>query len=145
MKRALLLFAVFATLMMGINPADYDPYHDNSHDTYSLLAAAFPQGDRDCWGSDKPCADGKYRDRQGNEQPDNCSNVGDGPEQNNCACNRAHYCPPQNANGEPPPPQEHENSDCKVYCRGDHCHCSSPCESMNHGGEMPANCPMNRG
>lgn len=52
--------------------------------------------------------------------------------EHSCHCERAEYCPPQNAPGaEPNPndaPPEHMPN-CRHYCRADKCGCSGMCES----------------
>lgn len=43
MIKKFFLFAVVLTmLVIGSNPADYDPFHDNPDDTYNLIAANMP-------------------------------------------------------------------------------------------------------
>ena len=118
MKFILLLICLVAAAVSGANPADYDPYHDNDHDTYHLIAAAIPfampqeeetgtwhspppgpnaEACRLVWDKGVPCAvDGKFYGNWGELQPEYCDNDHfnkDGktlkPEAEKCKCNVA--------------------------------------------------------
>ena len=101
-RKFFLASVVMTALVAGINPNDYDPFHDNPQDTYHVLAASFPQtfpkdpsgkhplngvgrpfvvppkapnGDacREVWDKQVPCpVDGKYYGYWGDLQPENC-------------------------------------------------------------------------
>lgn len=131
-KKLSLIFVVLVCLGMNLNPADFDPYHDNDHDTYSMLSRAFAQdvpGRENCWGADVRCSDGKYRDFNGKEQPDTCNNDPESPDK--CACSHAtdpaddETCAMHNPNVNR---ENDHDQKCKVYCRGGHCHCTNYCD-----------------
>jgi hypothetical protein len=95
--------------------------------TIALLALPLfaQQNDRqDCWGSDKPCSDGQYRDRQGKEQPASCNNDRATDEVHKCHCARdttkLEECPSTN--------MAMDMSKCQVYCREDACKCVTVCD-----------------
>jgi len=72
-----------------------------------------------CWGSDERCPDGKYRGRDGQEQPDSCANMGT---EHPCACARTEepeHCSPE---------RQAEGQKCQVYCRHSDCHCTNSCD-----------------
>lgn len=142
------LSLLITVAVLQSNPYDFDPFHDHPDSTYALFAAAVPLPQTNpCWGSDQRCPDGKYRDRTGKEQPETCNNDYEAPDTgdaaHSCDCNRARICPEMPAGGSTPPPPVHESADCRVYCRGSHCHCKNPCESRNRM-KMPApeSCPV---
>jgi hypothetical protein len=90
--------------------------------TLLLSVLLLQQTPQDCWGSDQRCSDGKYRDRQGREQPDSCDNAEHGSAAvHTCACLRTKE--PETCG-----PRSSEGGDCKVYCRGGHCHCINSCD-----------------
>jgi len=96
--------------------------------TATMMGAVPQNGERQpCWGSDQRCPDGKYRDRNGNEQPDMCDNHFSKSPADKCACHHATECPERNEDGSII--QKPESPHCKVYCRKDHCHCVGPCDT----------------
>lgn len=129
MRKLLLISVIVIAGLMGVNPADFDPYHDNDHETWPRIVSVFAaqQERQPCWGSDQRCPDGKYRDGYGKEQPDTCNNDPENPHK--CACHNA----TDPADGESCPmhpgdrSQEHDQT-CQVYCRGQHCHCTNYCD-----------------
>lgn len=94
-----------------------------------LLAAVAALGQegapQPCWGSDARCPDGKYRGRDGQEQPETCDNDEHGAAAvHSCKCNRMQepeHCDPSGA-------RPHESGDCSVYCRGNACACRNSCD-----------------
>lgn len=110
MKRVLFAILIFATLSLS-----------------AQRAATSPQDDRSCWGSDKPCADGQYRDHLGNEQPATCNNNASTAEAHKCHCAKdtttLEQCPENN--------MQMDMSKCQVYCREDACGCITVCDFNN--------------
>jgi hypothetical protein len=101
-----------------------------------LLAAGLPfaySQDDGCWGSDKPCSDGKFRDYQGKEQPTACDNQPNGPNKDkkdtmhDCMCARAGDPSTPCAAGQQEMPMP--GSQCKTYCREHACGCANPCNT----------------
>lgn len=87
---------------------------------------AQPQQHDPCWGSDKPCADGKYRDWQGSEQPETCNNNHDNTHPCHCviADTDGAHCPPDGLN-----PMRHDmGPTCSTYCRTEACKCVNQCD-----------------
>jgi hypothetical protein len=75
-----------------------------------------------CWGSDKPCEDGKYRDYNGKEQPPSCDNFEKTGKAtvHDCDCERATDCAR-------PGKQIGMTGKCKTYCRPKDCKCTKDC------------------
>jgi len=75
-----------------------------------------------CWGSDKPCPDGKYRDYQGKEQPASCDNFSKTGKAtvHDCECEAATQC------AHPGKPVARTGK-CKTYCRPKACDCIKDC------------------
>jgi hypothetical protein len=117
MKKLALLLALALPVLAQPN-IPFDPWQDQPTQD---------GGPQPCWGSDQPCPDGRYRDREGKVQPETCNNYKTTAEAHRCACNRATQCPETDENGMAKP--MHEDSKCQVYCRGDHCHCIGPCDN----------------
>lgn len=119
MKRIILIVGLITAALMGVNPADYDPFFDNPHDTYHIiaprLAAKLAKQDdgiegfhtptpgpnaeacKSVWDNGKPCpVDGKFYGYWGELQPEYCNNnhfQPDGktlkPDADKCHCNVA--------------------------------------------------------
>jgi hypothetical protein len=93
-----------------------------------LALRAQDSAPQDCWGKDKPCSDGTYRDYQGKEQPNTCNNYKTTPDGDvhKCACNKATECPDVDKDGKEQP--RHAMPNCGTYCRESACKCISPCD-----------------
>jgi hypothetical protein len=91
-----------------------------------MLAPAYHAAQDDsnppCWGSDKPCEDGKYRDYQGKEQPASCDNFSKTGKAaiHDCECEAATQC------AHPGKPVARTGK-CKTYCRPKACSCIKDC------------------
>jgi len=92
MKLFILVACLLVATLAGANPADYDPFFDNTHDTYHVLASllSFKQVDtgegftppkpgpnaeacKEVWDKSVPCpSDGKFYGYWGEEQPEYC-------------------------------------------------------------------------
>lgn len=150
----LLAGCLLIAVLVGANPADYDPFFDSPHDTYHLLAKILPQDEwktptpgpnaeacRDVWDKGIACSDGKFYGNWGELQPEYCNNnhfLSDGktlkPEAEKCKCNIAMTTDmkdcPMNAKGDPVA-QVINGQTCQVYCREkDHCHCVNICDAV---------------
>ena len=102
-----------------------------------ILVLALPllaqprQGDGDdnsCWGAQKPCQDGIYRDNQGRPQPASCDNNSTTAPEHKCHCviadTDADHCPPEGR-----PNRAHQmGSMCQTYCRDEACTCVNQCD-----------------
>ena len=95
---------------------------------FAIGYSTFGQDDGDsppanpCWGSDKPCPDGKFRDRQGKEQPASCDNMPKtgSAATHECQCERTEQCAR-------PGKEIYMSAKCSVYCRVHDCHCIRDC------------------
>jgi hypothetical protein len=105
MKRLYLLIAMCSLGMLAV-PA-YRAAQDDSNPP--------------CWGSDKPCEDGKFRDYQGKEQPAKCRNYKvDGKDGNCTMCEAATQCAR-------PGKAVYRTAKCGTYCRPRACDCTKDC------------------
>lgn len=170
--KIILGIALLGMLAAGINPADYDPFFDNDHDTYHVLAAALPftvpqqwttptpgpnaEACREVWDKGIPCpSDGKIYGHWGEIQPEYCDNnhfMPDGktlkPEADKCTCNIAMTSDmkdcPMNEDGTPAQ-QIVNGKTCQVYCReATHCHCVNICDSFVPQPEAPKPAPKTK-
>ena len=89
----------------------------------AIYLQAIPRQHEDCWGTDHPCSDGKYRDRYGKIQPASCDNFdATGKAQvHDCKCGRAMQSKDDCDKGTEAIPGDK----CAVYCRESACKCKS--------------------
>lgn len=104
-----------------------------------ILAHAQDSGWQPCWGSDKPCEDGKFRGNTGKEQPATCSNAmlnKDGSKNehsHDCKCmiatTDADHCPPGGIKRD----YSGMGPNCSVSCREKACQCVTVCDAPGDG------------